>query len=382
MGMEAVQQVSRHGVWSAALLIAGTAIGAGMLALPVLTAQAGLFPTLILFSLCGLLMGYTGLLYVDACERVGGAPNILSLAGTILGRRGRLATWLVYLGLFYALLVAYQSAAGDIFSTMTGGSPWLGRLLLAGSALLVVNLGTGTVQKINNLLMAGLVVTYLLFIGMGLPHVQSAPLLSMEWPAALIAMPVALTAFGYQGVIPSLAAQLQGRLHLLRRAIFIGVGMVLLVYALWELVVLSIVPQQALTQALSLGQSAISPLQAALKAPWLLQAGQFFGLFALVTSFLGVSLGLTHFLSDGLKTNTRLLGLLVQIPPLLITLLSPHLFLAALDYGGGIGSALLLALLPIALAWKTAKKRALWILLSLVALDLGIEALTLWNRLI
>jgi tyrosine-specific transport protein len=167
---------------------------------------------------------------------------------------------------------------------------------------------------------------------------------------------------------------MRGRLPCLRRAIWLGIGLVFLVYALWELVVLSAVPLDQLTQALQRGQSAVSPLQQQLGTPWLVQAGQFFGLFAIVTSYLGVSLGLTDFLLDGWKLNRLTMGLLVQLPPFLITLISPHLFLTALDLGGGIGSALLLGLLPILLAWRTGRRKLLWPLLALVLLDLGIEA--------
>jgi tyrosine-specific transport protein len=360
---------------NAALLIAGTAIGAGMLALPVLTAQAGFWPAMLLFALCAGLMACTGLLTIDACERVPGRPNLLSLAGATLGRSGRWITWIVYLGLFYSLLVAYQAAAGDIFAGMSQTPPLTGRLLLAAGALVAVNLGTGAVQRINSILMVGLIVTYLLFITVGLPHVRAEPLSRAQWPMALIAMPVAFTAFGFQGVLPSLVAHMEGQLHLLRRAIWLGLALVLLVYGLWELVVLTVVPLDGLTTALANGQSAVAPLQGQLQASWLSTAGQFFGLFAIVTSYLGVSLGLTDFLRDGLrKGHPVLLGLLVQLPPLLITFTSPYLFLSALKYGGGFGSAILLALLPIAMAWKQdARKGLLLACLALVAIDIAIE---------
>jgi tyrosine-specific transport protein len=324
---------------NAALLIAGTAIGAGMLALPVLTAQAGFWPALLLFGICALLMACTGLLVIDVCQKVPGASNLLSLAQATLGRAGRWVTWVVYLGLFYSLLVAYQSAAGELFAGMTRLPPFAGQLLMVGGSLVVVTLGTGAVQRLNGVLMVGLIITYMLFMVMGLPEVSPEPLTRTYWPAALIAMPVAFTAFGYQGVLPSLVSHMQGRLHLLKKAIWLGLGLVFLVYCLWELVVLAIVPLDGLQAAMERGHSAVTPLQDQLHAPWLMIAGQFFGLFAIVTSYL-----------------------------------SPHLFLSALKYGGGVGSAFLLALLPIAMAWKTGSRRGpLIACLALVGVDLAIE---------
>lgn len=54
---------SRGNVFSGAFLIAGTTIGGGMLALPVLTSQAGFFPSLAIYLLCWLFMVGTGLLF-------------------------------------------------------------------------------------------------------------------------------------------------------------------------------------------------------------------------------------------------------------------------------------------------------------------------------
>ena len=45
------------------------------------------------------------------------------------------------------------------------------------------------------------------------------------------------------------------------------------------------------------------------------------------------------------------LALLVFLFPLIISVSYPHIFLIALDFAGGFGSALLLGLLPIVMAW-------------------------------
>lgn len=76
-----------------------------------------------------------------------------------------------------------------------------------------------------------------------------------------------------------------------------------------------------------------------------------------MTSFLGVTLGLLDFLADGLNVSKTSktkwwLTSLVFIPPLLVSLTNPRLFLIALDFAGGFGCALLLGLLPILMVWS------------------------------
>src|SRR5207244_6831371 len=73
-------------------------------------------------------------------------------------------------------------------------------------------------------------------------------------------------------------------------------------------------------------------------------------------SFLGVTLGLLDFLADSLKIKKqggRKAGLFVAVflPPLLIALCNPGIFLNALTYAGGFGCALLLGLIPILMVW-------------------------------
>ena len=43
---------------------------------------------------------------------------------------------------------------------------------------------------------------------------------------------------------------------------------------------------------------------------------------------------------------------LIFIPPLVVAIVYPHIFLTMLEYAGGIGCALLLGLLPILMVWR------------------------------
>ena len=75
-------------------------------------------------------------------------------------------------------------------------------------------------------------------------------------------------------------------------------GSPLLVYIVWQALVLGIIPLNGvggLKEAFIEGSSVIRPLQKVLENSWLSKMSSFFAFFALVTSFLGVTLGLFDF---------------------------------------------------------------------------------------
>ncbi len=349
-------------VTTASLLVAGTAIGAGMLALPVATAQGGFIPAVVMYVLCWLFMSVTGLLLLEVCLFMPKDANLISMSYHLLGKKGKIVSWVLYLFLFYCLSIAYVAGGGGFVSTVSEGmiSPKWGIALFTLVFAPVVYLGTQSVGRVNIVLMGGLCLSYLAFVFLGYQHVQIDFLHHVSWPAAILSLPIIFTSFSYQGIIPSLTSYMKGNARLVRAAILIGTAVPLLIYIVWEFLILGIIPLDGplgLCQAKELGQSAVFSLRHYLSSPWIYGIGQSFAFCALTTSFLGVTLGLVDFLADGFRVvnmgkNRLLLCAAVFIPPVLIACWKPGIFLGALTYAGGIGCALLLGLMPVLMVWK------------------------------
>ncbi|PIS01967.1 MAG: tyrosine transporter [Chlamydiae bacterium CG10_big_fil_rev_8_21_14_0_10_42_34] len=338
------------------LLVAGTSIGAGMLALPVVTAAGGFIPAFFVYLLCWLFMTCTGLLFLELCLKLPPDANIITMASTYLGRFGKVFAWALYLFLFYSLSVAYISGGGGLLQDFLGIDlvycQWIFVLVL-GSCVYV---GARMVDRLNLALMAGLILTYLAFVIFGLPQVEFSRLEPANWDLALFALPVIFTAFSYQGIIPSLTTYFKRDAKRVRIAIIAGTSVAFFIYLLWEFLILGIIPVEGLLQAKELGQTAVAPLKDHVSASSITTIGQAFAFFAISTSFLGVTLGLFDFLADGLSMPKKggrkvLLALFTFIPPLMISLVNPSVFIVALVFAGGIGCALLLGLLPALMAW-------------------------------
>lgn len=382
---------------SGILLVTGTAIGAGMLALPVVTAEAGFLPSFFTYLLCWGVMTCTGLLMLEICLEMPEGANLITMAGAYLGRGGKIFAWVLYLFLFYCLSVAYLAGGGGIIRGASGAlPPWGGVLLFLALFSPIVYFGAKAVDKVNSVLMAGLILSYVAFVVFCLPHVRLAPLQRADWGKSWLAIPVIFTSFSYQGIIPTLTAYLKRDAKLVRISIIGGTSAAFLIYLLWEFLILGTIPLeggQGLGMAKRFGLTAVAPLSARIGQDAISSIGQTFAFFAIATSFLGVTLGLFDFLADGLKRPKKggarlLLAVLTFAPPAVIALIYPSLFLTALSMAGGIGCSLLLVLLPILMSYSAryTKKRplsgklqlgggraVLFILFLLVILELGVE---------
>jgi tyrosine-specific transport protein len=341
-----------------ALIVAGTSIGAGMLALPVVTSITGFYPSIFVYLICWLVMTSTGLLYLEVAVRIPADANIISMASIFLGKKWKAVTWILYLFLFYCLSVSYISGGGEIILNVLGLNipQWLMTsifVLFFGS---VVYLGTNMVDRINFLLMVGLCVTFLFFVVMGIKQVNVSLLNYAKPSKAIWSLPVVLLSFGYQGVVPSLTYYLKKNIKQTRLAIIVGTTFVLLVYLLWEFLILGVVPIEG-KYGLANAKTAVAPLRYYLNVNTVHMIGDFFGFFAITTSFLGISLGLFDFFSDGLKLkkkgkNKLFIFAFTFLPPLLVTLIYPDVFIEALQYAAVYGGIVLLIFLPTLLAWR------------------------------
>ena len=380
-------------------LVAGTTIGVGMLGNPVTTGLIGFVPSILFFILCWLVMLASAFCFLDVNLAVRGEPNMITMAQETLGSWGKWVSWIVYLLLLYSLLAAYILASSpifaDAFTAVTSldlpdwSSPFLLPLIFGG----FVYFGTEGVDLINRLIMVGLLVSYFLLIGALPEHINPQLLTHHSFSSASIALPVILTAFGYHIVIPSLTTYMKHDRKHLAYTIVVGSLLSLVAYGIWQFCTLGVVPVSgkfSIETAYRSGSTITPMLAGIVKNRWVITFAQFFAFFAIVSSFLGVSLSLSDFLTDGFKIKKSWGGkvlavLLTFVPPLFFVFSYREGFLLALEYAGAF-VAILLIFLPAAMAWtlKTPKfYSSFWgraMLFSISAFSLLIVTLVIIDR--
>ncbi|MCG9580670.1 aromatic amino acid transporter [Vibrio tubiashii] len=355
--------MTKSKVLGSTLIIAGTTIGAGMLALPLASAGIGFSTSLMIMIALWALMAYTALLMIEVHQHAEQDATLHTLAKQFLGTKGKWVASFAMMFLFYALCAAYIAGGGAQFADRIAGftnievSNTTSTLIFTLIVASVVTIGTATVDKVNRVLFLVKIVAMAMVLTFLAPNVTESYLLSMPVEQGLViaAIPVIFTSFGFHGSIPAIVNYLDGHTPSLRKAILVGSAIPLIVYVFWQVVTLGVVNQSTLLENQGLS-ALISTLATTVHASNLGQTIGIFADLALLTSFLGVSLGLFEFLGDTLKKqgkgNSRaLVGMITFLPPMGFALFYPQGFIMALGYAA-IALVVLAIFLPILMVKK------------------------------
>ena len=346
------------------LLVAGTMIGAGMLAMPLTSAGVGFGFTLVLLLGLWALLTFSALLFVELYQTAESDAGIGTLAEQYFGKAGRIIATAVLIIFLYALIAAYVSGGGSLLKDLLPESfgnkvSILLFTVIFGSFIVI---GTHSVDKINRVLFFVMLAAFAVVLSLMLPEIKFDNLMATPIDKALIisASPVFFTAFGFHGSIPSLNKYLDGNIKALRISILVGSAITLCAYILWQMSTHGLLTQNEFLQILKEDATLNGLVKATLAitgSNMIAGAVKLFSTLALVTSFLGVGLGLLECIEDLLKRSFNIsagrisLGLMTFIPPLVFALFYPEGFILALGYAGQM-FAFYAVVLPVSLVWK------------------------------
>ncbi len=353
------------------LLICGTSVGTGILGIPSDTGEAGFGWSLVLFVLCWLFSTLAALYYLEVhLWQKSPSANLLSITQFFFGPKIKIVIWIIYLALLYSLMCTYLLAGSSwimqsvhYFWQINLNQIW-GMLIFIGLIGLFIFFGIRVVDHINRAMAVGLAVTYLLILWVTLPTIQSSLLTQPAQNLWLLpkAVPLLITAFGYSVIVPSLSIYFERHSQALQKTIILGSIVTLIIYVLWELATLGNIPLlgahglRAIAHSLDNGTGVANALIHITNSPSLPHILTLFALFAVITSFLGVSMALYHALADGLQLEPRgvsggLLLLLTYIPPIIFLRVIPTGFNQILSWAGLL-VALLMGVLPMLMIFK------------------------------
>ena len=345
------------------LMILGTSIGAGMLALPIASATEGFITSTILLILCWFVMTIGALLILEVILWLPENTNMISMAKLTLGKHWQIVAWISYLLLLYALLCAYISGNSDILQSALLAihisiPRWLSTVCIVLILGNIIYQGVYSVDIVNRSLMTIKLIIYFLLILTVAPHIQIHHLMYSNTKISIVTIMVMITSFGFAIIIPSLRTYFKSNIQQLRKIILIGSAIPLIFYIIWAAIVQGVLPNNILKHlAISVHTTTGLSHQLSLQVNnlWI---GSFIHIFTSIcalTSFLGVSLCLFDFLADGFNLKKRgkegwLVCSITFLPPLLIILYAPGAFILALSYAG-IFCIMVLILLPALMAW-------------------------------
>lgn len=351
------------------LLIVGTTIGAGMLALPVATAQLGFWGSIVLLVGCWSIMTTCAFLFLEVNLWLPANTNLISMVGVTLGKPGQVVAWCAYLLMLYSILSAYIAGGGDLFHYLLSLRGI--NISLSSSAILftvlfgvVVYFGIRAVDYVNRGLMLGKMGAFLVLILLIIPFVTTVNLGSGEFRHIISPTSISVTvvAFTCAMIIPSLRTYFGDDVKSLRKAILIGTIIPLICYIAWDMVIMGVVPLEGtpglkeMLHSSSSNSDLVSALTSLLQKDRITALAKFFTSICMATSFLSISLSLSDFLSDGLRVVKKGVGNIVVygatfLPPVLVVAYYPNAFIRGLSYAG-LSCFILMILLPPLMVWS------------------------------
>lgn len=351
------------------LLIVGTSVGAGMLALPIATAQLGFLGSLVLLFICWFVMTAGALLLLEVNLWLPQNNNLVTMAKTTIGPLGQLIAWVMYLLLLYSLICAYIAGGSDLLHNFLSSQQIdvpLGVSAIAFTFIFgsVVYLGIRSVDYANRGLMMLKFGSYFLLVFLLTPFISVEKLQATNWSnlTLTVAITVTITSFGFGAIVPSLRVYFAGNIKKLRKAIIIGSLVPLVCYIAWDAAIMGVIPISGENGLMQIFQSTtstsdlVNTLSGKVATDSVTFFAKLFTSVCVLTSFLGVSLAMTDFLADGFQMEKKggpgfLIHLATFLPPMTIVLFYPNAFIKALDYAG-IYCIVLQILLPAWMVWR------------------------------
>jgi len=355
-------------------IVIGTSLGAGMLALPMVSLPTNFFASVVTLIVLWALMIYTAFLILEVNLAFDiRKNNFATMARRTFGKTGKIITWIGFLLLLYALCSAYISGNASLLSTLIESNfhvslpSWLYAVLFTIVFGGFVFVSTRAVDMFNRGLLSvkgALLIFSLIFL---IPHLDVSKIIAEKRSISYLwaGIPIFLCSFGFHHIIPSLTNYVGKSAKELKKIIIIGITIPLVFYIIWIFCTFCIVPLYGKESLTSVQDGSVGQFIQIIIAITQSKPVSFFingfSNIAMTTSFLGVALGLFDFLADALSRTDCYRGrfqtiLITLIPPLFFAIFFPDGFLLALGYAG-VFVAILLIILPALMVYKLRKDK-------------------------
>ncbi len=352
MSMDLSQPLARPSVLGGAMIIAGTAVGAGMFSIPIVTAGVWFSGSVMLLIYTWACMLISGLMILEANLNYPTGASFHTMVKDLLGKVWSSINGLSITFVLYILTYAYISAGGSIITHTLQNVAGIGQtesgFIFAVLVAFIVWLSTRAVDRLSTILIGGMVITFIMSVGDMFSHVQSTVLFNQTdsnahyLPYALAALPYLLTSFGYHGNVPGLVKYYQKDSKAVVRSLLYGTLIALVIYVLWQYAIQGNIARDAFKQVIADGGnigSLLKQMDSVSTSQATSQLLNAFSYMALASSFLGVSLGLFDYIADFFKFSDNRSGrtksaLITFVPPTLGALLFPNGFLYAIGFAG------------------------------------------------
>lgn len=340
-------------VFGGSMLVAGTAIGAGMLGLPMISAGMWFYwsTALLVISWFCMLRSSQALLEVNLHFQPG--DSFHTLARNLLRPFWTTLNGLSVAFVLYTLVYAYVSGGGSVAQqALAPVLPFplprvLASLFFALLLAACIWWSSRAVDRLATIFMGGMVITLVLSMCGMLSRLSLPVLLDSHGSGGQFifiwcAISTYLTSFCFHASVPSLLKYMGKDGATINRCLVIGTLIALACYFFWILAADGLIPRPEFKTVIQQGGNVGNLLEAAganLGTGAIMRCLEIFSLLAVATSFLGAGLGLFDYMADLCNFDNSRLGrtktmLVTLLPPMVCGLIWPDGFLPAIGWAG------------------------------------------------
>ena len=356
---------SKPSVTGGACIIASVCVGAGMLGLPSAGAGAWTSWSSLAIILTMIIMTVSGWMLLEAFKPYELTASFNSVTKDLLGHKINIFNNLTVYFVGGILLYAYITSSGLILSGLLGINSQFASVLFVLVFSCFVWHSTRAVDRISVVLIAFMVLSFVFGVSGLAANIDATMLFHSlteelgQAPYALAMLPVALTSFGYHHSVASMRAY-YGEEQKAKQAILGGTLIALALYLLWLLSIFGNLPRSAFGPVIAKGGDVdvlLGALASVIESKRVSNAINLFSMAAILSSFIGVGLGVFDYLADLFKFDNSRQGRakswgVTFLPPLLFSLLFPFGFVVAIGYAGA-AATVWACIIPALLAKKS-----------------------------
>ncbi|EJL6392415.1 transposase [Vibrio vulnificus] len=348
-----------------ACIIASVCVGAGMLGLPSAGAGAWTLWSLLALTLTMVVMTLSGWLLLEAFKHYELRVSFNTVTKDMLGNK---VNWFNNLMVYFVggiLLYAYITSSGLILQDVLQIDSKVASVLFVAVFSAFVWHSTRAVDRISVILIVFMVLSFIFGVSGLAINVKTSVLFDTinenadYAPYAMAMLPVALTSFGYHHSVSSMRSY-YGDERKAKYAILGGTIIALSLYFLWLLSIFGNLPRSEFGSVIEQGGNVdvlLKALGSVIESEKVSHAINAFSMAAILSSFIGVGLGVFDFLADLFQFNNSKMGrtqtwLVTFLPPLILSLLFPFGFIIAIGYAGA-AATVWACIIPVLLASKS-----------------------------
>lgn len=352
-------------VFGGACMIASVCVGAGMLGLPSVGSGAWTIWTIFVLLLTMVVMAVSGAMLLESYKKYDLRASFNTVTKDVLGNKINFINNLAVYFVGGILLYAYITSSGLILQEILGVSSQIASLLFVLVFGAFVWHSTRAVDRVSVLLIIFMVLSFAFSIFGLITNISFDTLFDVQsigdssyLKFSMMILPVALTSFGYHHSVSSMRAY-YGEEKKAAKAIFYGTLISLMLYIFWVVSIFGNLPRNQFIPIIESGGNVdvlLKTLSGVIDSASVKHTLNAFSMAAILSSFIGVGLGVFDFLADFFGFPNDKLGrtksyLVTFLPPLVLSILFPFGFAIAIGYAGAVAT-IWTCIIPAILVYK------------------------------